>query len=52
MSDVTVPGDAARVPPGAEERTGSDRASIYDVSFATMSTTSTRTRSASWASCS
>jgi amino acid transporter len=32
MSDVTVPGDAARVPPGAEERTGSDRASIYDVS--------------------
>lgn len=32
MSDVTVPGDAARVPPGAEERTGSDRASMYDVS--------------------
>jgi amino acid transporter len=32
MSDVTAPGDATHVPPGAEERTGSDRASIYDVS--------------------
>jgi hypothetical protein len=32
MSDLTVPGDAASVPPGAEDRTGSDRASIYDVS--------------------
>jgi amino acid transporter len=35
MSDVTVPGDAARVPPGAEERTGADRASMYDVSVRT-----------------
>lgn len=32
MSDLTVPGEAAHVPPGAEERTGSDRASMYDVS--------------------
>jgi amino acid transporter len=32
MSDVTVPGETPHVPPGAEERTGSDRASIYDVS--------------------
>jgi amino acid transporter len=32
MSDATVPGDVAHVPPGAEERTGADRASIYDVS--------------------
>src|SRR5256886_1428600 len=30
MSDATVPG--AHVPAGAEERTGADRASIYDVS--------------------
>ena len=34
MSDVTVPGGPA-VPPGAEERTGSDRASMYDVSVRT-----------------
>jgi amino acid transporter len=32
MSDVTVPGETPHVPPGAEERTGSDRASMYDVS--------------------
>jgi amino acid transporter len=31
MSDATVPGDASHVP-GAEERTGADRASMYDVS--------------------
>src|SRR5437667_12697353 len=30
MGDATVPG--AHVPAGAEERTGADRASIYDVS--------------------
>ncbi|MGZ8696089.1 MAG: APC family permease [Gaiellaceae bacterium] len=35
MSDPTVPGDPAQVPPGAEERTGSDRASMYDVSTRT-----------------
>jgi amino acid transporter len=34
MSDVTVPGGPA-VPPGAEARTGSDRASMYDVSTRT-----------------
>jgi amino acid transporter len=33
MSDVTVPG--GRIPAGAEERTGSDRASMYDVSART-----------------
>jgi amino acid transporter len=32
MSDVTAGGGAAHVPAGAEERTGADRASIYDVS--------------------
>jgi amino acid transporter len=31
MSDIPVPGDHIH-PPGAEERTGSDRASMYDVS--------------------
>src|SRR5919205_974462 len=34
MSDATVPGQPA-VPAGAEERTGADRASIYDVSART-----------------
>jgi hypothetical protein len=34
MSDVSVPGPPP-VPAGAEERTGSDRASIYDVSTRT-----------------
>src|SRR3989440_1577851 len=32
MSDVTAPGGGATIPAGAEERTGADRASIYDVS--------------------
>src|SRR5918912_3803677 len=32
MSDVTAPGGGAAIPAGAEERTGADRASIYDVS--------------------
>jgi amino acid transporter len=34
MSDATVPGEPP-VPPSAEERTGSDRASMYDVSTRT-----------------
>jgi amino acid transporter len=34
MSDVSVPGQP-HIPAGAEERTGSDRASIYDVSTRT-----------------
>ena len=34
MSDVSVPGGPS-IPAGAEERTGSDRASIYDVSTRT-----------------
>jgi amino acid transporter len=32
MSDVTVPGGEHAHPPGAVDRTGADRASIYDVS--------------------
>jgi amino acid transporter len=35
MSDVIVPGDGHSHPPGAEARTGSDRASTYDVSART-----------------
>src|ERR687885_1331798 len=36
MSDATVPGQPdAHVPAGAEERTGADRASIYDISTRT-----------------
>jgi amino acid transporter len=32
MSDVSVPGEQPSIPAGAEERTGADRASMYDVS--------------------
>jgi amino acid transporter len=32
MSDVTAPGGGAGIPAGAEERTGADRASMYDIS--------------------
>src|ERR687886_1136216 len=35
MSDVTAPGGGAAIPAGAEERTGADRASMYDVSVRT-----------------